>query len=105
MPTKHRVISRITKLAARPDPPLARLQSRTPTPIRAQREYRSDKRPNNGAAIMYITMKPVLNRPSKAIFGSKPNVFSNQLRNEATPEFPERKLGSSLMNGRVDART
>ena len=62
-----RVISSRVKLAASPDPPLARLHNATLIPHRIQREYRSASQPNSGAKIMYEMMNAVCSEPIFAL--------------------------------------
>ena len=51
------------KVAATPDPPLARLQISTPNPTRIQRDIRSASHPKIGAVTMYETRNAVASEP------------------------------------------
>ncbi len=51
MPTNIRVKSKTENTRAKPEPPLARLHSTTPTPTSSHRENRSASQPKIGEAI------------------------------------------------------
>ena len=56
-----------TNVAAKPEAPLARLQSTTASPMIIQREKRSESQPRAGAASMYVTRNAVPSVPVIAI--------------------------------------